>query len=72
MGDDNITDGVNYLIGITDRDMSDCRFAMFAACQTANPNYATNIAKSAVSNGADSSIGWRVDVNSTGLHEWEK
>ncbi len=73
MGDKNITYQVNYLIGLGRRNMSDCRFAMFAACQTANPNYATNIAKSTVyDHGAESSIGWRVDVSSEGLHEWEK
>ena len=73
MGDKNITYQVNYLIGLGRRNMSDCRFAMFAACQTANPNYVTNIAKSTVYDyGAESSIGWRVDVSSEGLHEWEK
>lgn len=71
MGTSNITDGSSTLVGIGKKSMDQCRFALFAACQTANPNYSTNIAQSTVNNGAQSSIGWRVDVSSSGLQEWE-
>ncbi len=78
MGTKNITDGESTLVGIGKKSMSQCRFAMFAACQTASANYNTNIAASAVNYGAQSSIGWKVDVkgNSTnkedGIQRWEE
>lgn len=72
MGTSNITDGDSTLVGIGKKSMNQCRFAMFAACLTADETKSTNIAKYAVENSdADASIGWKVYVSSTGIQNWE-
>lgn len=73
MGRSSITDGKATLVGIGRKSMSDCRFVLFACCLTASPNHAdTNLAQYVTTNGAQTSIGWKVKVGSPDLHKWEE
>ena len=58
------------LVGILKRNMSACKFVLFACCEAAKTN--SNITKSVVENGAKSAIGWKVKVGSPDLHKWER
>lgn len=73
MGDTNLTDDgyEAVLVGLGNKDMSDCRFALFACCLAASPNYSNNLARYVIANGAETSLGWRVEVGSQDLHIWE-
>ncbi len=76
MGDTNLTDDgyEAVLVGLGNKDMSDCRFALFACCLAASDEEGegNNIANYVTKNGAETSVGWKVRIGSQDLQEWEE